>query len=372
MAVKTALSVISAIAFASMVSMPLSAMTYYVDSVTGRDGNAGTSQAAPWNSINKVNSVSLHPGDQVLFKRGSIFRTQLNVNASGMSGSPIVYGAYGVGSDPTITGTAHGVYGSGKSWVVVSGMHIIGTSDTAVDVTNGSSHWKFQDMNFTNTAGGIFIWFSNQIDIEHCHVNGGTAEGFWMWKGDSLQVHNSTVSGVTGFYTDDMQLTNVTNAVITNNSFSLDNNTSSKGNLIAEGGSMFVSNNLFIGGNFGNGIAQGNTTIQNNHYVNNRNAKYNWSSGIMVDPSGVNVNATNVVIKNNLIQNPGKGIFVWGTGVRDHFTVTGNVIENPSMEPTLFMSHLTNSVVSNNTIWYSNSGKPEPSSPLSGTIGPIY
>jgi len=82
---------------------PAGATTYYVDAIHGDDANNGTSLSTPWQTIAKVNSVKLNPGDFVLFKRGVIWREQLDVVNSGTVGHPITFGAYGNGSLPTIS-----------------------------------------------------------------------------------------------------------------------------------------------------------------------------------------------------------------------------------------------------------------------------
>jgi hypothetical protein len=78
---------------------------YYVSSSSGNDGNSGTSVNSAWRSLNKVNSFTPKPGDQILFKRGDEWTGTLKVNGSGTSGSPIVYGAYGSGEKPKIYGS---------------------------------------------------------------------------------------------------------------------------------------------------------------------------------------------------------------------------------------------------------------------------
>ncbi|MGC9353560.1 MAG: right-handed parallel beta-helix repeat-containing protein, partial [Mariniphaga sp.] len=78
---------------------------YYVSSSTGNDANPGTSESSAWRSLDKVNSFTPKPGDQVLFKRGDSWTGTLRVNGSGTSGSPIVYGAYGSGEKPKIYGS---------------------------------------------------------------------------------------------------------------------------------------------------------------------------------------------------------------------------------------------------------------------------
>ena len=78
--------------------------TYYVDSAAGSDRNAGTSEQAPWKTLDKVNAGQFHPGDRILFKSGSVFRGQLSPTSSGAEGAPIVIDRYGSGSRPRIDG----------------------------------------------------------------------------------------------------------------------------------------------------------------------------------------------------------------------------------------------------------------------------
>lgn len=77
--------------------------TYYV-SATGSDANNGTSTATPFQTISKVNGLTLSAGDNVFFKRGDSFYGNIIVSNSGTSGNPITYGAYGTGAKPIITG----------------------------------------------------------------------------------------------------------------------------------------------------------------------------------------------------------------------------------------------------------------------------
>lgn len=81
------------------------AATYYVDAASGKDSNSGTSTSAAWKTIAKVNSRGYSAGDFILFKKGGVWREQLSVTRSGVSGNPITYGAYGsMGGAPMITG----------------------------------------------------------------------------------------------------------------------------------------------------------------------------------------------------------------------------------------------------------------------------
>lgn len=84
-------------------SIITNATTYYVSS-SGSDLNNGTSTATPLKTIDKINSLVLVAGDQVLFKRGDSFSGTLSLSESGLSGNLITFGAYGTGNNPEITG----------------------------------------------------------------------------------------------------------------------------------------------------------------------------------------------------------------------------------------------------------------------------
>jgi len=95
----------------------LYATTYYVSN-SGDDLNSGTSSSTPWKSIDKVNSImtSLNPGDQILFNKGNNFYGTINASKSGILGNEIVFGSYGSGNLPVITGKK-----IINSWTVYSG-----------------------------------------------------------------------------------------------------------------------------------------------------------------------------------------------------------------------------------------------------------
>ncbi len=73
----------------------VAAVTYYVSSSAGDDGNAGTSPAAPFRSIAKVNSLALQPGDAVRFLCGDVWRGEmLRITRSGSLTGTLTFGSY--------------------------------------------------------------------------------------------------------------------------------------------------------------------------------------------------------------------------------------------------------------------------------------
>lgn len=53
---------------------PAQATTFYVSSATGNDAAAGTSQGAPWKSLRRASEQLLGLGDQLLLRRGDLWR----------------------------------------------------------------------------------------------------------------------------------------------------------------------------------------------------------------------------------------------------------------------------------------------------------
>jgi len=93
------------ILFVLFMFLPSWAATYYIDATKGNDNNSGLSQSTPWQTIYKVNNSKFLPGDNILFKRGDVWRKQLTVPSSGAPGKQILFGAWGQGERPVISGS---------------------------------------------------------------------------------------------------------------------------------------------------------------------------------------------------------------------------------------------------------------------------
>ena len=87
--------------------------SYYVSASGGDDGNAGTSEAAPWKTIAKVNQQTFQAGDAILFKSGDTWTWDaltmtgadfLAPQGSGEAGNPIIISSYGTGDKPKLEG----------------------------------------------------------------------------------------------------------------------------------------------------------------------------------------------------------------------------------------------------------------------------
>ena len=86
--------------------------TYFVNDLAGHDTNRGTSMNAAFRSIEKINQISLLPGDSILFRCGGVWIGNLFPRGSGTKNKRIVIGAYGKGPIPVLD--ARGIVAEGE------------------------------------------------------------------------------------------------------------------------------------------------------------------------------------------------------------------------------------------------------------------
>ena len=104
--------------------------TYYVSSLKGNDANSGTEENTPFKSLDKINEITLKPGDRVLLEKGSVFNDQyLHIKGSGTEDQYIEVSTYGEDSErPVINTNGYG------QWEQNYG--------TPLDNTNHVSCWR--------------------------------------------------------------------------------------------------------------------------------------------------------------------------------------------------------------------------------------
>ena len=194
------------------------AITYLVD-CTSRPRDHNEARNSPLESIKRVNALSLHAGDQVLFKRGSTCEGQLAPRGSGTKENPIRIGAYGEGSPPRIQagstdesalrlynqsfwdissldlagGTTYGLYASGDA----ADLRYLHLRDMRVHDVRGLLKRKESGLVVIRASTGS----ANYEDIE---LDGIDAYDTTQWTGifisgaSHVRVRNSTVHDVQG------------------------------------------------------------------------------------------------------------------------------------------------------------------------------
>ncbi len=113
------------------------ATDYYIHASKGNDTNSGTSINSPWQSLTKVNKLSLQAGDRVLLAQGQEFMGTINlVNAQGNAQQPIVITSYNASekTDKKAKQTATARYAFINAKGALAGILLIDSS--YIDISN--------------------------------------------------------------------------------------------------------------------------------------------------------------------------------------------------------------------------------------------
>ena len=105
--------------FFFIIDTQIFATTYYIDQTGGNDSNSGTSTGQAWKTMLNVNAGDTSfftAGNTISFKKGEIWREQLDVPNTGTNGNPLTINSYGSGNKPKIYGSANLSTASGTSW----------------------------------------------------------------------------------------------------------------------------------------------------------------------------------------------------------------------------------------------------------------
>ncbi|MCW7945649.1 hypothetical protein AAW14_27475 [Streptomyces hygroscopicus] len=181
------------------------ATTYYVDCSAGNDSASGTSAAAPWRSLARVNAATFRPGDVIQFRAGTTCNGTLAPHGSGTTAAPIVARSYGTGPDARIDGqgaTAAVLLHNVEGWELrhlditstgpapAADQQRVGIQVLLEDYGTGH-HYVVADVNVHDVQG---------CDCRDPHASGGilfSAEGSTTPTGfDDVQVRRNTVTHV--------------------------------------------------------------------------------------------------------------------------------------------------------------------------------
>jgi len=170
--------------------LPNSSATNYYISPSGSDTNPGT-QALPWQTINKVNSTTFTPGDEILFQGGQTFAGPLifSGTSTGTSANPIVVSSYGTGA-ATISSSSDGIDITDTQGFSISNLTINGVNH---NTNTGRGIYLINDLAGNVTMGPITI---NNVTVSNFGYDGISIYGLNGSSGwNSVTVSNSTVFG---------------------------------------------------------------------------------------------------------------------------------------------------------------------------------
>lgn len=153
------------------------AVDYYVKN-GGNNNLDGKSDANAWATIAKINGYAFQVGDQILFKRGGIWREELIVPSNGLT-----FDAYGTGDKPIISG-ADIVSGG---WTLYSGNIYSATVSGTVYQTFKNSSWI--NLSHEPDASTLTDYYTD---------DGYNTTGFLVTEnGDDMAYSGAQISGAT-------------------------------------------------------------------------------------------------------------------------------------------------------------------------------
>ncbi len=168
------------------------ATIYYISNSLGDDSWSGTlpdpnpgHTDGPKQSVSAATTLinAAEPGDQILFRRGDIWHSDINVHPTGTSVAPVVIGAYGTGDLPTFdhasTGNVLSVTGDEAAYIRFENLHLTtsaapGDRPIGIFLYDGDPvtyphHITFSGLLIDNTMHGVTA-YSNYLTIENSTI----------------------------------------------------------------------------------------------------------------------------------------------------------------------------------------------------------
>ena len=162
------------------ISIMSMATNYYVSN-TGSDTNSGLTQALPWKTVDKLNTITFKAGDKILFQRGNTFSGTLTLKQSGVSGNPIKVGAFGQGTNPIFNGlvqvTSWASAGT-NMWVSTNAVSTLPTCNMVIINNINTPMGRYPNLGTAN--GGYLTYQSHSGNIA---ITSSSLTGTPNWTG---------------------------------------------------------------------------------------------------------------------------------------------------------------------------------------------
>jgi hypothetical protein len=196
-----------------------SGQDYYIDSGSGDDNHSGTSENRPWETLDKVSSMTFQPGDHIYFKRGSSYEGSVTINGDGTASNPILISAYGPGDAPSFTNpNFYNSYGNAMrirgDYQIVENLYFHHTAPAPADsgfevvwstgalhVSIGNDHVIIRNNEFSNIPKAIQSYSEYSIisnnyihDPNMDHDSGFLSSPYWGPIGIHIGIGNQEIS----------------------------------------------------------------------------------------------------------------------------------------------------------------------------------
>ena len=160
-----------------------SASTYYISSSNGNDNNNGLSSQSPFQSIDKLNSLTFFPGDSILFMSGDYFEGMFWIKGSGNSQQDIVVDRYNGSTRPIINGFGY------QACVLIYNDQYITLNN--LELTNEASHLDSQgNVKKLVGFGGVSNDWGSGINVRFGVKIVADVSSLSNFTIDNLKIHN--------------------------------------------------------------------------------------------------------------------------------------------------------------------------------------
>ena len=300
-----------------------SSATYYV-SPTGNDANDGTSTAAAWQTIGKVNATTFVRGDSVLFQGGQTFTgtmLYLETTKAGTAAAPVTYGSYGTGRATIANATNAAIFLYNIGGVVIRDL-VLTTAPTQdvvslyKDTAGRSSYIRIDNVDCSLGKYGLAIGGGSGGGFNDVQV---TNSVFHDNRDVGLNIYGPTYNATTPAWA---------NSNITVSGCTAHTNLGNPANTTSNTGSGIVLGSVDVGlvelcTAYGNGNSHGATVegpvgiwcYDARNVTIRRSTSYNNNTGTTVDGGGfdIDINCNGCVVERCVSYgNEGPGILVYG------------------------------------------------------------
>lgn len=159
---------------------------FYIDTEQGDNANSGRTSQSPWKSIERLNTLDLEPGDQILFKGEQEFTGTIRLNREdcGTAEKPVVLQSYG------------------------GGCATINAGNHSAAVLNNCGNVKIRNLKFVgagrktgNTQNGIYLSNTEKIEIDSVEVRGFQKSGILVGASEHTKIthvhaHDNGFAGI--------------------------------------------------------------------------------------------------------------------------------------------------------------------------------
>ncbi|WP_049731729.1 right-handed parallel beta-helix repeat-containing protein [Rhizobium ecuadorense] len=308
---------------------------YYVNSATGANSNAGTSEDAPFASFWAVENLKLQPGDTVLLAAGSVYNDQLDLKYSGTVSAPITIGSYGIGDAPVIHSPGDGIHSLYASNIVIENIKISDTGGAAI-YGGYVSNWTVRNVEVDHTglagkSGSVTFRTGSNITIENSTINDVNGDGVWIEKINGVTLLNNTVTNAHGTTADAVQMNDSSNILISGNVLDQTGAISPKGVLtLIRPVNAVIEDNTLVGGGFGVSAQAGTNIAIHDNDISGYGG-YSWSYAVGLGDQG---DTRDYDISGNYIHDGVWGVVVSSAGttsyVREDIDIHNNVFDDLS------------------------------------------